>query len=134
MSPAQVEADHYDRWGDPKTTFHTRDSIEGTVDRDTTRQIALFTTSEHHERTVYLHVYNLTDRTRVFFDKGTNPPPMPKLLQATLDDEPIDIASKERWDAMEVLQGQVFRIWFGEGEWDQRDQMLGSAEVTWTPQ
>lgn len=59
---------------------------------------------------------------------------MPKLLQATLDDELIDIATKGRWDAMEVMEGQVFRIWFGEGAWHERDQMLGSAEVTWTPQ
>ena len=134
MCPTSVEADHYDRWGDPKTTFHTRDKIEGTVDRDTTRQVTLYTTSEHHEHAVYLHVYNRTDRARVFFDKGTNPPPMPKPLHATLNDEPIDIESKKRWDTMEILQGQVFRVWFGEEEWDQRDQMLGSAEITWTPQ
>lgn len=59
MSPTNVEAHHYDRYGRPKTTFHTRDTIEGTVDSDTSRQVVLYTTSEHHERSVYLQVFNL---------------------------------------------------------------------------
>lgn len=134
MSPTNIEANHFNRYGRPKTTFHTRERIEGTVDRDTTRQVPLFTTSEHDSRMVYLHTFNLIDRARVFFDSGDNPPPMPKHIQATLNDEPIDILTMGRYDNIEVMEGQVFRVWFGEGAWDERDQMLGSAEVTWTPQ
>lgn len=134
MAPTSLEAYHYTNSPRFDKTFHTCDRIQGTESFNTTRQVPLYTTSEHHERTVYLQVYNTKDHARIFLESGDNPPPMPKPLHSTVNDEPIDMTSKGPYEALEIREGQVFRIWFGEEQWDERDQKLGSAEVAWTPQ
>lgn len=127
----RVEADHMTTRGGIPRTFHSREVIEGTESRDTTRMVTLFTTAELHPHTVYLHIFNHEDHASVVLDQKNKPEDMPD-LHASLDDVPVDPAQFDHYfNDVKVGEGQAFKVWFRGETFEERDTNFGSAQFTW---
>lgn len=55
-------------------------------------------------------------------------------LKIAINETRIDInVFEDRWQGVDIFEGQIFHAWFGGETYDERDENFGSAEIAWMP-